>query len=176
MSEAKIKIAYLSEDRILATPEFISRNNLSLQSSKSIREKYDTVKENDFFGFASQVYFEFIDWEDCKDLYQAEYIQDVESGKEKFEPITDIMEAAQDFLDYMNFAWGKAQDKRGISASRSITKLSAWLWIMGRPDLSEEIEKDELYNPYGASALISICEKMGINVPASLYEFSKNKL
>jgi hypothetical protein len=171
MSDCK---TYLSEERIIVSDEFIAKNNLSLRPSKEIKEQYESVKKNDFFGFSGEVFTSFINWEDGKEYYKEEYRNKVDAGEEQFSYTTDIKEAAQDFLDYMNFAWGKAQDQRGISSSRSISKLSAWLWCMNRPDLSEEINRDDLYNPYGAPALISICDKMGITVPNSLREFANN--
>src|SRR5690242_20650097 len=153
-----MKVPYLSEPRTMATLGFIERNKLSLRSSIDVKEKYKTLRSDDFFGFSFEVFIDFMKYEDAKEFISKENIDKITSGEEKFEEPAGIQQATQEFLDYMNFAWGKALDMRGISASRSITKLSAYLWIMNRADLSEEIERDDLYNPYGAPALISICD------------------
>lgn len=74
----------------------------------------------------------------------------------------------------MVFGWMKDTDQRGISASRTIDKLSAWLWLMGRNDLAETLNDSSLYNPYGAPALVKVCDEMGIEVPEGVREFSKH--
>lgn len=161
---------YLNEERIICDQDFIDRNNLTL--SRSIEDIKEKIKNSDsFFGFDKEVYIEFLDFENAKEFLSEEYSKKVESGETEFKYVNDIHVAAQDFLDYMNFAWGKAQDERGLSASRSVAKLGAWLWMMGRNDLEEMINDDDLYNPYGAPALIAVCKEMGIKYPESLDEF-----
>jgi len=167
--------APLSPERILVTDEFISNNKLSLTSSFECAVRFEKERQSDIFGFACEVLIDYISFEDAKPHLKEDYIQKVETKEEKWEVISDINEAAQDFLDYMNFAWGKAEDERGISASRSIIKLGMWLWIMNREDLCGIINDDDLYNPYGAPALIEVCNAMGIKVPESLIEFSNHK-
>ncbi len=63
-----------------------------------------------------------------------------------------------EMLDYMPFAWEKANNCRGISASRSISHMKAWLWLRG-DDLGERM--DGLYEFYGKPCLRVICEKYG---------------
>ncbi len=169
------KVTYLSTDRIFTSKEFIERNNLKLKSVDEICEIYKELGKDDFLGFSFDVFAKFVPFEKAKYNFEDDFINKVESGLEKWTFINTIEEASQDFLDYMNFAWGKAEDKRGISASRSIEKLSMFLRIMGREDLAELIDDDDLYNPYGAPALIAVCDKMGIQVPDSLREFAKVK-
>lgn len=159
-----------NEPRILATQEFIERNNLRIIPQKEIKTLFE--EDNDMFGFAKEVYLEHMAWDEAKQHYNDEYVKSVEDGAEPNTQVTDVMEAAQDFLDYMVFAWMKAEDERGISASRSIVKLSAWLKVLGRNDLSELIESEGLYNPYGAPALIAVCKEMEIPTPQSLHEFA----
>lgn len=79
------------------------------------------------------------------------------------------------FLSYMKYAWGMAESRHSLSANRSIAKLGAWLFAFGRDDLYALIHDDTLYNPYGAPALIAVCDNLGISVPVSLIEFSKQK-
>lgn len=62
-------------------------------------------------------------------------------------------------LDYMEFAWGKANNCRGISASRSIDHYKAWLWLLGDDELFQFCEDD--YHWYGKPQLKRICEKYG---------------
>ena len=60
--------------------------------------------------------------------------------------------------DYMNFAWRKANDRRGISASRSLDHMSAWLWLLGREAAAEQVRE---YDQYGKARLRAICEAFG---------------
>ena len=137
----------------------------------------ERIESAGWLDFAADVLSDYISWKNAKQFYNDEYIKSVKSGKEK-KPrmITDIYETAQDFLDYMVFGWMKAIDERGISASRTINKLGHWLWLMGREDLKHLINDEDLYNPYGAPALIAVCKKMGISVPKELIEFSKQRV
>ncbi len=125
--------------------------------------------------FTPDVLIPALKWDFAKKYLKEDYVEKVEKGEEKFEYASDIKTIVQEFLDYMVFAWGKAEDERGLSAYRSISKLSAWLWLLNREDLVNTIEDNNLYNPYGAPALIEVCNQLGIEVPESLVEFSKEK-
>lgn len=63
--------------------------------------------------------------------------------------------------DYIDFAFMKARDQRGISAERSIWKFRKWLWLL---------EDDEItnfgYNDYGIALLTRIAEKYGLVLKA----------
>ena len=156
--------------------ELIEKNNLVLKSQDEIKLKWEDIKnEKNMFDFRPEVLIEYLPFDFVKPMLKDEYLLKIESGEESWVQITEIDICAKAFLDYMEFAWGKAEDERGISASRSINKLSMWLWLMSREDLSETIQQDHLYNPYGAPALIEVCDVMGINVPDSLREFAENK-
>lgn len=168
MSEVEEPKTYLSEERILVTPEFIKNNKLALRSQEEIAAKAKELQKTDMFGFGAGVLLEHLGFK-----YAKEFLKEGTTEEEWVDCgiVDTIEEAAQDFLDYMNFAWGKAQDERGLSANRSVMKLGSWLWLMGRDDLSEIIQDEDKYAPYGAPALIEVCEKMGIKYPESLAEF-----
>lgn len=173
MQPTPIKCLPGDQPRILVSAEFIAKNNLSLSRSQGeLLEKYNS--RSGFLDFYGSVLLDFMELETAKPLLKEESVTDYESGKEKWAVVNTIEEAAQDFLDYMVFAWMKAEDQRGISATRSVQKLAAWLWVMGCDDLAAQVEDEGLYNPYGAPALIEVCTGMGIDVPESLREFASN--
>jgi len=62
-------------------------------------------------------------------------------------------------VDYMEFAWDKANDCRGISAYRSMCHYTAWLWLLG-VDWCDELED---YEYYGKPELIRICKYLGLD-------------
>lgn len=156
--------------------QFIKKNKLQLRTQEEFANKFTHLQNsNAVFDFRPEVLIDYLSFESARPHLKEEYVKEVEEGIKQWEQITTIEKCAQDFLDYMKFAWGKAEDERGISASRSVQKLGMWLWIMNRDDLRMTIEDDDLYNPYGAPALIEVCNQMGIKVPDSLIEFSKVK-
>ena len=55
-------------------------------------------------------------------------------------------------IDYLAFAFGKALDHRGISASRSVDKLDAWLWLLG---LDVDRYRAAPYENYGVPNVIA---------------------
>lgn len=61
-------------------------------------------------------------------------------------------------LDYMEFAWGKANNCRGLSAGRSINHMQAWLWMLGETNAATAIG---VYSHYGKPQLRAICEHFG---------------
>lgn len=161
-----------NEPRILVSGDFIKKNKLTLKrTSKEIR--YRILNDNGF-DF-TDVLVDFLDFADGKEFYKDEYVKQVESGKEKKPERIKIEEATQDFLDYLVFGWSKAEDKRCLSASRTISKLSNWMWVLGRDDIVDVLQDNELYNPYGAPALVKASVLLGITPPKSLVEFSKVK-
>lgn len=171
----KIKTYVPSNPRLKVTEEFIERNNLTLLRTPAEVKARLEAKMQEFLNFESDVLFDFLPLESAFEFLNDKGVETYKKKPEKWDLITDIGEATQDFLDYMVFAWDKATDERGLSAGRSINKLGAWLWILGREDLTELINDDSLYNPYGAPALIAVCDKMGIDVPEYVREFAKRK-
>lgn len=166
----------MSYEPIIVTEEFIKTNKLSLKSQEEIVAKIEEITADpQMFDFRTDIFISCLSYDNAKKYLIPEFIEKYEKGEEKWIFPSPLIKVAQDFVDYMAFAWGKAENQRSLSASRSINKLSAWLWVLDRSDLETLIDNDELYNPYGAPALIAVCEKLGIEVPNSLVEFSKIK-
>lgn len=69
----------------------------------------------------------------------------------------------EEMHDYMAFAWGKANDCRGLSANRSIEHCISWLWLAGEEELLKWVEDEYLnnYQHYGKDILAHICEHFG---------------
>lgn len=77
---------------------------------------------------------------------------------EEFNKIRTVNDGAiiAEMLDYMPFAWGKANDFRGLSAARTMDRYGAWLWLLNI-DLGEMRD----YEFYGKPNLIRICDHFG---------------
>ena len=160
--------------RIKATDEFIEKQNFKLNRSiDEIRAKI-AEESKQAFGFTSEVLIKYLPFMYAKDYLKKEYVEKVESGKEKWNRIVNPREATQDMLDYFVFGLGKALDERGISASRTLDKLRGWAWLLGRDDLHLILSGDN-YNPYGMPILIEFGEKIGIEVSKECHDFAKVK-
>jgi len=160
--------------RIPVTDEFKAKNRLKLLPYEELLRDFKEFTKNDKLFFdESDVMLYYLKWEDAKSkITNKEYIEKIESGEKEWRVLTDEDETVQDFLDYMVFAWGKAEDRRGLSAIRSVMKLGTWLHILSRSDLHGLIHTDGMYDPYGAPALIAVCKDLGIDVPGSLISFA----
>jgi len=73
--------------------------------------------------------------------------------------VTDAEVRAQ-CIEYMPFAWEKANNFRGISASRSISHYQAWLWLLGE-DWADSLH--DSYEFYGKPQLVRICEYLKLD-------------
>jgi len=67
----------------------------------------------------------------------------------------------KEIREYMEFALGKAENHRGLSAIRSIEKMNAWIWLL---DDEDKINWDNYAN-YGAPILKQICELYNLPFP-----------
>jgi len=118
------------------------------------------------FGFHRDVLFEYMPWEAVKDSLKEEFVAKVEAGEEKWEPLPMIRELVlADAKEYTAFAWGKAMNHRGLSASRSINKLQAWCWLLNDDEALKIVNDDDLYGPYGVPILLRVSKHFGWDVP-----------
>jgi hypothetical protein len=71
--------------------------------------------------------------------------------------VEDIRKEA---IEYMPFAWEKANNCRGISANRSVMHYQAWLWLLGE-EWGDALMDD--YEFYGKPQLERICQYLGLD-------------
>lgn len=124
-----------------------------MKTTAEIFARIEEIKEADFFGFQRGDLISFLPF-DAARLFLNEGVT-ARNWKTQ-EPTKEAVLA--EMLDYMTFAWEKANDCRGLSASRSIEHMKAWLWLLG-DDLGEKLEN--MYEYYGKPCLAAICEKYG---------------
>ncbi len=110
----------------------------------------------DFFGFTVSVLVGSLSFENAKPFLKEGTLPD------QWTPdLTDeaVMKSA---LAYLEFAWGKAEDHRGLSASRSVDKMTAFCWLLGH-DVSG-IDAAE-YAYYGCPKLKVVAQLLGQPLP-----------
>jgi len=124
-------------------------------TQQEIVDRFNARKDGDMFGFEVSEYVPFLDFEHARPFLKA--VVTAEEWEKCRKPATRGAVVAV-MLDYMPFAWEKANDQRGLSAGRSIAHYVAWLWLAGERDLAWEIEE---YTDYGRPQLRKICARFG---------------
>lgn len=116
-----------------------------MKTYQEIKDKIAALAEDpaDHFGWRRLALIELLPFEEAGDYLKPEATED------DWEAYDDAADAIKSYLD---FAVGKAVDQRGISANRSIERITAWLWAHNDPDLSRRFHDAE-YAPYGKGQL-----------------------
>ena len=129
-----------------------------------IREK------RSIFAFDAEVLLPHLDYDHAREFIKPETTREQWEAPREHDgttfdtyPLTEAA-ALRDFRAYSEFAWGKAQDHRSLSAGRSVEKLEAWTWLLGRDDVLAEVAKTD-YAQYGCPILKVFCEAFGFPIP-----------
>lgn len=112
------------------------------------RIKEIAAKNSDFFGVQIGRLIERLDYADAKPLLRPEVKE--EEWEKTTTPIKDEVH------EYLKFAWDKANNRRGLSANRSIDHFRGLLWLDGHDDIDAVM--DEMYEFYGKPNLVYISE------------------
>ncbi len=132
-----------------------------MRTQEEIVQRYEAVKADDVLGFRSEVLLLYLDFEHAKPYLKPDVTAESWNADVSKYDRDAVLEAA---AKYMVFAWGKVKDHRGISASRSVDKMTEYAWLLGEDALVEEIGRTG-YAQYGAPPLKLICEKLGFPLP-----------
>ena len=133
---------------------------MATPTQDEIVKRIEERKAGDMFGFEWHEYMPFLDFDRSRPFMRGGVTR--EQWAEHHRPLT--REAVLDImLDYMGFAWDKANNCRGISANRSVMHYIAWTWLAGDADFSAQIERmfQDDYCHYGKPILWVICKKYG---------------
>lgn len=100
--------------------------------------------EDDLFGWVPEVLVPYLDLESARPL-----LKDAVTAQDWAEYAKTPAAVEADARDYYEFALGKIENKRGISAERSVIKLREYAWLMGRDDVVAAMDEAP-YPQYGA--------------------------
>jgi len=121
------------------------------RTDDEIISRINVVADRDFFGFEVSDLVVRLEYEKAKQFITPDVTQkDWEVVSREPADVISMMR------DYMPFAWEKANDGRGLSAGRSLSHYSAWIWLAG-DDLGDLLE----YEFYGKDKLVLICNHYG---------------
>ncbi len=115
-------------------------------------------KADDFFGTQKGDLISYMEFEFAKPYLKEDYVKKVEAGEEVWEVSTD---PKKKILEYLDFAYGKAEDERGLSAARSLLHFKTWIWLDDEDFYNEVLPLIENYTDYGIPALDKISEHYG---------------
>lgn len=121
-------------------------------------KKYIEEHSKDPFDFSIEDLSCYLPWKDAKKYFVKDYVEAVDNGTKKYE--IDTKTGKENIIEYMDFAWDKANNCRGLSAARTINHMANWLWLDGYDALAEEIRD---YSYYGKPQLVKICELFDID-------------
>jgi len=123
-----------------------------MRTQEEILERIEKRRKDDFLNFEWPYYLDALTFENAK-----QYLKDEVTEADIHMKTEDEIRA--EAIDYMEFAWEKANKCRGISANRSISHYIAWMWLLGYDDT--ELWRD--YEYYGKPQLVEICELLGLD-------------
>ncbi len=124
-----------------------------MKTQEEIVKQVEKKTADDLFGFQTSCLIPYLDYEHAKQYLKPEVTRENWQREEK--------SPADEIKDYMPFAWDKANNCRGISASRSIEHMIGWLWLDGKDELLPKMESE--YEFYGKPCLVLVCQEYGID-------------
>lgn len=132
---------------------------------RSAQEIIDRIEShNDIFNFSIEVLCAYLSFDEAQPLIdpgkgnRAEWERDVEHADKSREATLARMR------DYMEFAWTKAQDHRGLSAIRSLIKIGCYVWLLGDDEAASQLESERT-GLYGAAHLRYVCHRYNLPIP-----------
>jgi hypothetical protein len=128
-----------------------------MRTQEEILERFNNA--DDLFGTQKQDLIEFMDFETAKPLLKEEYVSKVEMGEEKRPPAETDAKAR--ILDYLPFAYDKAENQRGLSAARSLLHMKTWIWLDDPAFYGEIVDAIDNYYDYGIPVLNRISAHYG---------------
>jgi len=119
----------------------------------------------DFFGFACELLIDALDFEHAKP-----WLKEETTAEQWDESRTVDTETAA--RGYLEFALGKIDGHRGISASRSVDKLREFAWLLGRDEVLAAMDAAG-YQQYGAPKVKAFAVGMGWPWPSDDAEMER---
>jgi len=127
-----------------------------MRTQAEILERFE--KADDFFGTQKGDLISYMEFENAKPHLKEDYVKKIENGEEKWEVSND---PKKEILEYLDFAYDKAEDERGLSAGRSMLHFKTWIWLDDEKFYNEVIYLIDNYTNYGIPALDKISQHYG---------------
>lgn len=126
-----------------------------MRTDQQIVERIEALKRSDLFGFKTSDLVMALDAEHARPFCKED------ADLSEWKPTARTPEEAKAVvLDYMPFAWEKANHCRGLSAMRAMDHMNSWVWLAEEDALLAALEGTD-YTHYGKTHLRAICEHFG---------------
>lgn len=143
-----------------------------MRTQDEIVARIKAAEEDDVFGFSREVLLRSLDFEHARPFLNKDATahdwdketQGTPNGSIFVGPLLKEEDIRKTANEYLVFAWGKAQDHRGISAERSVMKLTQYLWLLGMDKAIKYIEEAG-YAQYGCPKLKVAALALGAPIP-----------
>lgn len=120
------------------------------------------LNSEDLFGVERSRLLEALPYEHAKQFLRDDAPHTAETWEA--ERVKDRKAVIAQIRGYLTFAWGKANECRGLSAQRSMSHFKGLLWLLGdQEELREWIGSPDTYAFYGKPALVKLSELVGFN-------------
>ena len=110
-----------------------------MRTLDEIVEHYRSTMDEDQLGFTAEVLLPYLPFDRAQRFLKPAALSEDWPDPAKLSRDSILAE----MKDYMNFAWGKVEDHRGISASCSVEKMCAWLWLLDDDDTMAFAKSDD---------------------------------
>lgn len=130
-----------------------------IRTVEEVRARYNDEKRkhSDVFGFGAEVL----------GVHIPEGWQPGHEHETENHPLTEEYVRTQ-AVNYLQFAFGKALDHRGISASRSVMKMREYAWLLGLDEAVAFADDDKNYPNYGVPVLKHMARALGVPLPPEI--------
>jgi hypothetical protein len=118
-----------------------------MKRTEEIVARMKAVKDHDWLGTIAGDLLNYLTFDAAK-----EHLNEGITAEQWAEYQKEVKPPLVQAAEYLDFAWDKANNCRGISAGRSINHLNAWLWLAGLDDLVNQ--EFVHYNMYGKRQLV----------------------
>jgi hypothetical protein len=139
------------------------------RAPKEILDRIVAIEGDDFFGFQRYDLIKALPYNEAKEFLKTDAIKKYDAGEKEWRQEDDPL---GEIVEYMPFALDKAKNHRGLSASRSVDHIEAWIWLSGNDDLLSKFNAAPYAN-YGVPQLKVAGEALGIKLPTN-EEWFKN--
>ncbi|MFD0885247.1 hypothetical protein ACFQ08_11895 [Streptosporangium algeriense] len=132
---------------------------MSARTQDEIVARVRAVADRDLFGFRTEVLIMALDYRHVREFVADDPADDGWGA-------ADAETVEREAREYYAFALGKIEGHRGISARRSVEKLTEFAWLLGRDDIVSAMEAAD-YEQYGAPKVKEFGVGLGLEWPST---------
>ena len=129
-----------------------------MRTEQEIIDRIRFLDKEDYRDFLGTQQTDLINYLSFDAAMDAGFLKESATGDDWYQLPQDCESVREQISGYMDFAWDKANNCRGISAGRSLDHMKAWVWMLGH-----DTTPLEDYTHYGKPQLRAICEHFNMD-------------